>query len=167
MEDILDLIKSRKSVRSFTSKEVSKETMEKIVEAGLYAPTARNWQNILIVGIVDQDMINAIHSHFGTEGNYYGAKALILTFETREDHLSDLNDGAAIQNMLLEATSLGVNSCWIHSAVKSFDTEEGREYLKELLHLQAAYRPLDTIALGYETEETSGRERNEDNAIVL
>ncbi len=167
MEDILDLIKARKSVRSFTSKEVSKETMEKIVEAGLYAPTARNWQNILIVGLVAQDMLNALHSLFGTAGTFFGAEALILPFETREDHLSDLNDGAAIQNMLLEATSLGVNSCWIHSAVKSFDTEEGREYLKELLHLQAAYRPLDTIALGYETEETSGRERNEDNAIVL
>ncbi len=167
MADILDLIKERKSVRSFTDEEISKETMEKIVEAGLYAPTARNWQNILIVGVIDQDIIAKIHEHFGTEKNYYGAKAIIFTFETREDHLSELNDGAALQNMLLEATALGVASCWIHSAVKVYDTPEGREFFKDILHLPEAYRPLDTIGLGYATEEPAGKERNEGNAYVL
>ncbi len=167
MADILNLIKERKSIRSFTDREVGKETVEQIVEAGLYGPTARNWQNIQIVGIVDQDVIKRIHEHFGTEKNYYGAKALILTFETREDHLSDLNDGAAIENMLLEATSLGVASCWIHSAVPTFDTPEGREFLKEILHLPEAYRPLDTIALGYSDDDPAGKERDEGKAYVI
>ena len=61
--EVIEAIKKRQSVRSFTDREVSLEDMKKIVEAGVLAPTGRNSQNLLVVGVRDKSLITDYELH--------------------------------------------------------------------------------------------------------
>lgn len=118
-----DVLKARRSTREYTEEGVSKEDMQQIVEAGTLAPSGM--------------------------GRYYGAKHIILVFRNKEiESLYLLDVGAAMENMLLKATNLGLQSCWIHAAK---DLAEDKDFSKfqEKLGLDSKYEVLESIAIGH------------------
>lgn len=60
--DTLDLIKSRRSIRKYTSEQVSREDLDRVVEAGLYAANAGGGQRSMIVAIRDRELAKRIGS---------------------------------------------------------------------------------------------------------
>jgi nitroreductase len=58
--DLLDLIKKRRSIRKYQDKQISREDLEKIIEAGLYAPNAGGRQRTIIVGVHNKELTEAI-----------------------------------------------------------------------------------------------------------
>ena len=66
-------------------------------------------------------------------------------------------------NMMLEAHSLGLGSCWIHRAKQMFESEEGKELLKEF-NIPEYYEGIANLIVGYPLEERIGKERK-DNYI--
>ena len=76
MGDILDVIKSRKSVKKYKSDPVPKALIEKIVEAGTYAPSGRNWQSPIILAVTNKEIrdelarLNFISSIAGTPPSF-------------------------------------------------------------------------------------------------
>ena len=133
--DILRVLKSRRSVRKYTSQVVAEDLLDRIVEAGLYAPTGMNRQAVIILKITDQATVRQLGHINGTimgTGNdaFYGAPAVLCVL-ARKDNPTGLYDGCAvITNMLNEAESLGLGSCWIHRGKEQFETEEGKSILK-------------------------------------
>ena len=162
-----EAILKRQSIRKFNDKTISKEDMKKIVDAGVLAPTGRNSQNLLIVGISNYAIVSEIMKHISGGKEFYDAKGLVLVFEKFSDNLSDLNAGACMENMLLEATSLGIASCWIHQARRVFDSETSREFLKTILNLDKPLKVLEGIALGYQEEATPRKEKDIKNGRVI
>ena len=104
--DILRVLKSRRSVRKYTSQVVAEDLLDRIVEAGLYAPTGMNRQAVIILKITDQATVRQLGHINGTimgTGNdaFYGAPAVLCVL-ARRDNPTGLYDGCAvITNMLM------------------------------------------------------------------
>lgn len=118
--------------------------------------------------VSNQEVLNKILSSLHLERNFYGAKAILFSFAREDNDLNELNLGAAIENALLEATDLGISSCWIHNARHTLNTEEGRKVLQKELSLDQEYEPMECIALGYlKGDRPAKKERNLDGDKII
>lgn len=132
---MLNLLKTRRSIRKYTYEMPQNEDIERIVEAGLYAPTGKGRQAVKFVVIKNKelrDRISKLNAQvMGAKTDpFYGAPVVIVVFADK-DVPTYMNDGSlAIGNMLNEAHCLGLGSCWIHRAKEVFEMEEGKELLK-------------------------------------
>ncbi|MDP3990678.1 MAG: nitroreductase family protein [archaeon] len=155
MVDILDLIKSRRSIRSFIPKSVSWENLMKIVEAGQYAPSCGNLQNWKFIVIQDHSKKEKIVEACYEQYDFLAASAFIIIcaeLEKAERYYglrgrrlySVQNIAAATENMLLEAHSLGLGACW----VGAFD----EDVVKSILGIPNEVRPQAIIPVGYAAE---------------
>ena len=134
---MLEVIKKRRACRKFLNKEVEQEKIDEIIEAGLLAPSGMNAQTSVIIQISDKktrDELAKLNlkllNRATPEGfdSFYGAPVILLV-ASNKNGLS-VHDGAAtIENMLLEATSQGLASCWIHRAKEELESNEGRRIL--------------------------------------
>ncbi len=153
MNETLRCLKERRSVRSYSDKPIPKDILEKIVEAGLYAPTGKNRQNTLFLVITNKELIKKI-SKLNAEvmssdsDPFYGAPAVIVVFADT-DRYTYVEDGSvAMANLMNAAYSLGVDSCWIHRARQVFDSPEGRRIASEL-GVPDGYVGVGNCILGY------------------
>ncbi len=155
MNETVKTILDRRSVRQFDSRKVEREKLEEIVNAGLYAPSASNRQDRIIIVIEDKDTLRNLRKiNAGVMGKtdgfdpFYGASAVILVAGRKESPTALLDGAASIENMLIAATSLGLGSCWVHRAKEELESEWGRELLSSL-GIKDEYVGVGNIALGY------------------
>ncbi|MFA5093431.1 MAG: nitroreductase family protein [Candidatus Omnitrophota bacterium] len=143
MEELLNLLKIRRSVRLFQNKAIPKEKLEAIVDVARFAPTARNVQPWEFVVITDKKKIVEL-ANLGPNAKFMEqATACIAVFSTETNYF--LEDGsAATCNILLAATALGIGSCWIAGDKKPYAGQVGT-----LLNAPANLKLISLIALGY------------------
>jgi nitroreductase len=149
MNEVMDAIVSRRSVRSFSDEEVSANAVSSILKAGLYAPSACNRQPLFIVGLASKDKVKAFKDLLDGGKEFYGASAIIVIFKRSDDHLAELDCGAAMENMLLAAESLGLSGCWIHCLRDKMNTPENQDKIAKLLNFKSKHEAMEAIALGY------------------
>ncbi|MEO2154506.1 MAG: nitroreductase family protein [Nanoarchaeota archaeon] len=152
--DLDSVIKNRRSIRSFYNLDISLIDLLKIVESGLYAPSAGDlqpWSFILIKSsekkeelakLTGEDWLigaNTIIAVIGNKMNYE------LYFKEFACELLNQSIAACIQNMLLKATELNISSCWVAGFEK--------EPINKLLKLPKGKECLALIALGFKAEE--------------
>ena len=153
MNQTLDTIKSRRSVRRFKPDMLPRETIDAIIEAGLYAPSGMNTQNTVIVAITDREVRDRLSranaAVMGAEQDpFYGAPVVLVVLAecSRRTHV---HDGSLVMgNLMLAAHALGVGSCWIHRAAETFDQPEWKEWLAAL-GLEGDYEGIGNCILGY------------------
>lgn len=151
--DFLTLIKTRRSCRAYTSEPVSKDVLEKIVEAGMYAPSGMGRQSQKFIVITDskyRKQISEMNAKImGADTDpYYGAPVIILVLADGNAHTFVEDGTCALENMMLEAHALGLSTCWIHREREIFDSEEGKKLLQEW-NLPDSLRGVGSIALGH------------------
>lgn len=151
MDDILDLIKSRRSIRKYLDRPVDDVLVEKILEAGRWAPSGLNNQPWRFVIIKNRTTANAL-AGCTTYGHIVkDAPLLIAVFLNRDtmyDHTKDTQAcGAAIQNMLLAAHGLGLGAVWLGEILNKKDDVAGILKAPEEMELMAV------IALGHPGED--------------
>ncbi len=147
MENLLKFLKSRRSVRTFQNKSIPKPELEKIVDAARFAPTARNVQPWEFVVVLDKNKLVELSSLGQNVKLMAGAAAGIVVFCAHTHYF--LEDGsAAICNILLAATALGIGSCWIAGDKKPYSQQ-----VNILLGAPANMKLIGLIALGYPQEE--------------
>lgn len=147
--DYLEIFRTRRSIREYSDKEISKELLEKIAEAARFSPTARNvqpWEFILITQASTLEKI----AELAENGRFLAeAKACIAVFCADTKYY--LEDGcAATCSLLLAATALGIGSCWIAGDKKPYCAE-----VAGLLNVPAAYKLVSLVALGYPKSKDS------------
>ncbi len=142
-----DVIRERFSTRSFKNEKVKKEQLDKILEAGRLAPTAKNNQPIKIYVIESDDALNKINE---CSPCIYGAKTVLLvcsnkelSYHKGEYSTYEMDASIVATHMILEATNVGVDSVW----VEMFDNEK----VKELFNL--SFEPICLLPLGYHTDD--------------
>ena len=159
MSEVLDNIKSRRSVRKYKPDMVPQEIIDKIIEAGLYAPNGMSYQNTIIIEVTDKklrDEISEMNRKImgrpeGTDP-FYGAPAMLIVL-AKKDYPNGVYDGSLVMGNLMNAAhSLGVDSCWIHRAREVFDSPEGKE-LKAQWGVPEAYVGVGHCVLGYRSAE--------------
>lgn len=155
MGDILDLIISRRNIKEFLPKFVSWEKTSNIIDAARHAPSCGNVQNWKFIVVMDPDLKQKVAEAAYEQYEIVNAGVLIVVcaepekaeryYGLRGERLYTVqNCAAAIQNMLLEAQSLGLGSRW----VGGFDEEA----LKSLFKIPEEVRPQAIIAIGYAKE---------------
>lgn len=149
--DLLSIIKGRRSIRSFQDKEISREHLITILEAGIWAPSGSNIQPWEFILVDDETMIKKIK--LLSPGLYGVPKALIVLCinEKKSEKagrqgrsLAVMDISMAAQNMMLMAYSLGLGSC----PIVSFN----KQGLKQLLDMPEEVDPVLMISLGYPEE---------------
>ena len=154
--DVFEAIRTRRSIRAFTEEEVSEETIEKILDAARWAPSAGNIQPWIFVVVkrmeIKRRLAEAALNQFFIEeapvvivvcadqersGMYYGSRGA---------NLYCIQDtAAAAQNILLAAHALGLGACW----VGAFDEEE----VRLILRAPKRIRPVAIIPIGHPAEK--------------
>ena len=155
MSNVLDKMKTRRSIRKYKPDMVPQELLNQIIEAGVYAASGKNRQDSIIIQVTDKklrDEIMRMNCEIGgwQEGfdPFYGAPAMLIVL-TRKDNSNRVYDGSLVMgNLMLAAHELGIGSCWIHRAKQEFETEWGKELLKSL-GIEEEYEGIGHCALGY------------------
>lgn len=144
--DVSEAIRKRKSVRAYLDKPVPEENLAKIVEAGRWAPNAGEYQISVIRNAGLRQRINdrahdaMVHSKIeflrkrvSLPGYQplYGAPVLILLSGPTEGPHSTANAALAAENMILEATGLGLGSCYVVSPTLALNGEQNRDLAQE------------------------------------
>lgn len=158
MEDILDVIVSRRSVRKFKPDMVEKSLIEKVVKAGTYAPTGMNRQSPIILAVTNKKLRDELSAEcakhrvmtYGTDP-FYGAPVVLVVLADKKVHTATYDGSCVMQNMLLEAHSLGLGACWIHHCWQVFESEYGKNLLKSL-GIEGDYEGVGHCILGYPDE---------------
>lgn len=146
------VVKERTAVRKFKDKKIEKEKLDKILEFGRLAPTAKNLQPQKIYVIESEESLEKINE---ASPCIYGAKTVLLVCSdkliafNKEDYSTYEMDATIVAtHMMLGATSVGVDNIWI----EMFDKNKIREYF----HLPNNIEPICLIPLGYRTEDYQG-----------
>ena len=155
MNEILTAIKERRSIRKYKPDMVSKELIDQVIEAGLYAASGKNGQPAIIVAVTNKevrDKLSVLNGQVADmpEGHdpFYGAPVVLIVL-SRKDWPTYLYDGSlVIGNLILAAHSLGLGSCWIHRAKQEFETEEYKQLLVDL-GIEGEYEGIGHCILGY------------------
>lgn len=159
---VLDIIKSRRSIRKYQDRPIDGETLNAIIEAGFYAPSAMNRKPWHVVVVDDWETLLKIPS-LQPYTSMVPTAACVL-FVCGDESVSGqfyIDDCAAVtQNILLAAASLGIGSCWCGVE------HTGREAaFSELLNLPENIRPYSLVALGYPDEVRAAPERFDTSRI--
>lgn len=157
--DLLELIKTRRSIRKFKSNKIGEEVINKLIEAAMYAPSARNQQSRIFIVLDKKEILNDlsdIHPHAKMLAN--APLAIMICSDENLEQSSGYwvqDCAASTQNLLLMAHSLGIGSVWLGV----YPREERVRGLREYFNLPENIKPLSLIALGYHDENISTPER--------
>ena len=153
MSDVLETIKSRRSIRKYKSDMIPQDKLEKIIEAGTYAATGMGKQSPIIIAVTNKelrDKLSAMNAKImGVEIDpFYGAPVvrIVLADKARPTYIYD--GSLVMGNLMLEAEAQGIGSCWIHRAKEEFESEEGKELLRSL-GIEGDYEGIGHCILGY------------------
>ena len=157
--DFLELTKKRYSCRNFSDKKVEKEKLEKILEAGRFAPTGRNNQPQRILVLQEEKELEKIK-----ECTPYGWNAPVMFIVYYDKEVSwkrkaDGKDGGIVDasivtaHMMLEVTNLELGTTWIGS----FDPEK----VKEVYHIPDFYEVVALLPIGYPSDEAKPSDNHE------
>ncbi|MFO8016969.1 MAG: nitroreductase family protein [Candidatus Woesearchaeota archaeon] len=177
MNETIETIKARRSVRSFNDKPIPDGIIDELIECGRYAPSAMNQQPWRFMVIKDRDMIRQMSESIADEAKeknpriaeragtmedpiFYNAPLLIMVLRPKDDEWAKFDCSAAAQNMMLAARSLGIGSCAIGMA----KLLEGKDVM-EKLDMPDGYEQHMTIAFGYTDEWPEAPERKKDNVL--
>ena len=127
---LMDIIKSRHSIRKYTDEQISREDLEKILEAGNYAPNAGGGQRSMMVALHNKEQPSVIDDPTMKDG-FYGAPTVIAIFSQGNFLFKTADAFCMAENIVLQATELGIASCIISRGEETFDGEEGRTLMKE------------------------------------
>ena len=176
--ELMDIIKARHSIRKYTEKQISRDDREKILEAGNFAPNAGGGQRSMLVAVhnkelttyigklnmADFDRTHLAGSYVSKEqpstiddptikNGFYDAPTVVCVF-CQDNFLFKTADAfCMMENMLLQATELGIASCIISRGQETFASEEGRQLMKQW-GVPEGYTCQGFVILGYIDGET-------------
>ncbi len=154
MNEVMNNILTRRSVRRYKNEPVTRELIDTVIEAGLYAASGVNSQSAIFIPVTDRalrDKLSALNAAvMGREGidPFYGAPTLVIVLADKTAPTYVYDGALAMGNMMLAAHSLGLASCWVHRAKEVFASAEGKEIL-ESLGVHGDYEGIGHLILGY------------------
>ena len=151
--ETLTVLKTRRSCRAYQSRLIEPEKLEAIIEAGTYAATGMGRQSPIIIAVTDpamRDRLSKMNAAImGVDFDpFYGAPELLIVLADRSMPTYLYDDSLVLGNMMNAAADLGVASCWIHRAKEEFESEEGKEILRQL-GIEGDYEGVGHLILGY------------------
>lgn len=154
--ELLELIKKRRSIRKYKDKQIEIDDLNKILEAGIYAPNAGGGQRSMIVAVHNKELVEKIGilnlSKFdrsklvggfvskeqpsniddpSIKSGFYGAPTVCIIFGQKDFLYNTADAFCCAENMVLEATKLKISSCIVARGEETFDNPNGQKLLKK------------------------------------
>ncbi|MBU0758921.1 MAG: nitroreductase family protein [Candidatus Omnitrophica bacterium] len=141
--DFFDVVKNRKSVREYSDRKIGKALIEKIIDSGRVAATARNEQPWEFIATSDKEVMKKICSMCPNAPFIKDASHLLAVFsKDTKYYLEDCS--AATQNILLAIEALGLAGCWIAG-----DKKDYAETVGNIFNVPRGYMLASMISVGY------------------
>lgn len=175
MNEVIENMRQRRSVRKYLPRQVERDTLEKILAAGYAAPNAGNRQQLRAVVCQDtkiNEHIGKSHSiligkfnRFGPNvklepedfadtrlrSAFHGAPTVLMLFGPKNFYFTDADGYIFAQNVCLAAKSLGVGSCIVGEVLDAFSDNFGQELLQKW-GIPETHRSVAFVTLGYSAE---------------
>lgn len=135
MNAVIKNIVTRRSVRKFSSEELSEDILQQIITAGLYAPSAMNTQLWQLTVVKNDEKIVALQNAIAKAldrpdyHRFYGAPVFIIVTVPDDYRHGAVDTACVLENMFLAAHSLGVGSVWINQLRDCCNDSEVRRLL--------------------------------------
>jgi len=163
--NIIDVIKTRRSIRKYSTQPIEDEKLNSILEAGRWAPSARNEQLWKFVVVKDKDKIKELYDSYGGPAEFKKAPVTVVACGLgpygnmkcgQPRYTVDVS--IAMSYMILEAYEQGLATCWLGS----FEEEK----IKGVLKIPEDVRIVAVTPLGYAAESPEARPRKTLEEIV-
>ena len=156
VNEVVQNILSRRSIRDFTEDQVPKEILENILQCGYYAPSGHNMQTWKFTVVRSAEKIEQFRQVVEkvakeTKVHFYGfnnPKTIVLVSNDRRNADGIQDSSCAVQNMMLAANSYGIGSAWINALMTICDEPEVREMLKGF-GIPDTHIVWSTVVMGY------------------
>lgn len=154
-DQLMLLLKSRRSCRSFSADPIDDAVIEAIMEAGRWTPSSHNSQSSYIVRISSEKLKKQLRANTmqitGIEFDpFYGAREIVAVLNSNKDEMAFLDGSMTVYNMLLAAEALGIGACWINTAqYEMFGKNSVLEEAVKSLSLPESCKGIGYVALGY------------------
>lgn len=193
MNETMKTILHRRAIRRFDTKQIDEETLEQILQAGLYAPSAGGRQGVIFAVCQDKEVNERLgkikransNPRMATATSYvskeqpsiaddpnlinafYDAPTVITLFAPKNFLFAAEDCAVAAENMMLAADSMGVGSCYIGQGWTAFADPYGQEILKKW-NIRTDYYAVMQLLLGYPQETDKhpmGKPRKNDRVL--
>ncbi|MBN2733791.1 MAG: nitroreductase [Methanomicrobiaceae archaeon] len=180
-EQVLECILTRRSVRKYRPDKIPAEILDKIINAGIHAPSALSKQPWRFLAVSDADLLNRISDYvkpliyeklkdvsssstkrylelIGSENFslFFSAPLLVVVLGDNKNPLSDIDCSLCAENMMLAAHAMGIGSCWIGSARM---VEYSMDLMSEL-DIPEGFHIVAPVVFGYPDENPGKPEKN-------
>jgi len=159
--DVMEAIRSRRSIRKFRPEPIPDEKLKMILEAGRLAPSAGNRQPWLFVVVKDPERKRSIAK--ATDNQTFIADASVIIVTLGDPNASPRWFGRdpmiAIEHIVLVATGLGYGTCWIGA----FNEEK----VKHLLRIPEELKVIALLPIGFPDESPPAKPRKPLRKIVF
>ena len=166
MENILETIFKRRSIRTYTEQKVSREILTQLLQAGMAAPSAKNSRPWEFVVVTKEDILAQLRARL--KYGDYNAPAAIVVLGNLKIAQSDSSYRfwvqdctAAVENILIAAAGLGLGTVWIGSYPK----EDVIKTEQDILGIPEEIYPLALIYVGYPAEDKPPRTQYEESRV--
>ena len=156
MNEVMNAIVTRRSVRRYKADKLPKEVLDQIMEAGLYAPSAKNQQPCMILCVTNEALLDKMaRMNAAVMGKqkeeydpFFGAPAVLVVLAKKEIPTRAYDGSLVMANLMLAAHSMGLGCCWVNRAYEIFESEEGKKILRDL-GVEGEYEGVGNCVLGY------------------
>lgn len=139
MNDVIKVLKERRSVRKFKGDMPSQDLVDEVIEAGLYAPSGKGQQSAIIIAVTNKDVRERLRKDNVKIGGwqddfdpFYGAPVILIVLG-KKDWPTHVYDGSLVMgNLMNAAQAVGLGSIWIHRAKEEFEMPEYKQLLLDL-----------------------------------
>ena len=169
MNEAMKNLMTRRSVRKYKPDMIPEDVLNRIVEAGTYAPNGMGMQSTIILAVTNKevrDKLSKINAELlGWEKDpFYGAPVVLVVLADKSV-ITYVNDGSLVLGNLMNAAHAeGIGSCWIHRAKEEFESEEGKAILHSL-GIEGDYEAIGHCILGYADEGEQNPAKRKENFV--
>ncbi len=174
INEVMRAVYNRRSTRSYKAEQISEDELSKILDAGIWAPTARNMQEIMFVAVQNKELLDEIKADYaandsrGAQVNDFShsAPAFIFLYGPADWSYIEIDSGIAVENMAIAAEGLGLGSVIIGVIREYMRSPAGAKW-KKRFGLSDDYKFVIGLALGYIQNETPKHPVNKDRIIRI
>lgn len=171
MNDILKVLEERRSCRKFKTDMITEEELNAVIKAGTYAPTGMGKQSPIIIAVTNKELRDKIakeNARIMGQGEdfdpFYSAPVILIVLADKSIWTYKEDGSLVLGNMLNAAESLGLGSIWIHRAKEEFESDFGKNILKDL-GITGDYEGIGHCALGYKVVENQKAAPRKENYV--
>lgn len=156
--DVIEVIRARRSVRSYADRPVERDKIERLLEAARLAPSASNRQEWRFVVVTDRERREALAQAAANQAFVAQAPVVIAACAEHDGHVMrcgqacyPIDVAIAVDHMTLQAVAEGLGTCWIGAFYE--------DQVKRVLDIPPEIRIVELLTLGYATASPGPRSR--------